>query len=108
DVVVAVNYKQHSPWQLAYHDNTYRLVGKDGLDVEVTFPRRPRFFERVTLHGIRCDRVANLYGGSSLAFFTPAACYYFNSGHECRFCSLKPNRSAQQIFVSTISPALAA
>jgi hypothetical protein len=107
-VVVAVNYKQHSPWQLVYRDSTYRLIGKHDTDIEVTFPQRPRFFEYVTPSGIRCDRVANLYGGSSLAFFTPSTCYYFNDGHECRFCSLKPNRSEQQIFVHTISPALAA
>src|ERR1700738_2200658 len=43
DVVVAVNYKQRSPWQLVYHDNTYRLIGKDGINVEVLFPRRPHF-----------------------------------------------------------------
>lgn len=108
EVVVAINYKQRSPWQLVHHDNAYRLVGKDNVDVEVTFPQRPRFFERITPGGIRCDQVANLYGGSSLAFFTPATCYYFNDGHECRFCSLKPNRSSQQIFVHTISPTLAA
>ncbi|HEY1353494.1 MAG TPA: radical SAM protein, partial [Ktedonobacteraceae bacterium] len=47
-------------------------------------------------------------GGSSLAFFTPATCYYFHDGHECRFCSLQPNRSAHQSFVQTISPTLAA
>ena len=107
-VVVAVNYKQHSPWQLVYRDNTYRLIDKQDIDMEITFPQRPRFFEYVTPSGIRCDRIANLYGGSSLAFFTPGTCYYFNDGHECRFCSLKPNRSEQQIFVHTISPALAA
>src|ERR1051326_6626445 len=108
EVVVAVNYKQHSPWHLVYRDNTYHLVDKEGVDVEVTFPQRPRFFDYVTPQGIRCDRVANLYGGSSLAFFTPATCYYFNDGHECKFCSLKPNRSSQQIFVPTINPSLAA
>ncbi|HZO75410.1 MAG TPA: radical SAM protein [Ktedonobacteraceae bacterium] len=108
EVVVAVNHKRQSPWRLLYRDNTYRLVGKNNIDVEVTFPRRPRFFEQVTPSGIRCDRIANLYGGSSLAFFTPATCYYFNEGHECRFCSLKPNRSSQQTFVSAINPALAA
>lgn len=107
-VVIAVNYKQHSPWKLVYHGDSYRLIGKDNLDAEVSFPRRPQFFERLTPSGIRCDQVANLYGGSSLAFFTPATCYYFNDGHECRFCSLKPNRSSQQMFVPTISPALAA
>ncbi|SRR6266487_2539736 len=108
DVVVAVNYKPRSPWRLIYRDKVYRLVGNNGIDVEATFPHRPRFFERITPGGVRCDRVANLYGGSSLAFFTPANCYYFNDGHECKFCSLKPNRSSQQLFLNTISPTLAA
>lgn len=107
NVVVAVNYKQHAPWRLVYRDNSYQLVGKDSTDIKVTFPGRPRFLERVTPDGIRCDRIANLYGGSSLAFFTPGTCYYFNSGHECRFCSLKPNRDVQQLFLHTISPARA-
>jgi hypothetical protein len=107
DVIVAVNYKQHSPWQLIHREGFYRLIGKDGTDVEVTFPERPRFLEEVTSNGIRCDQVANLYGGSSLAFFTPGTCYYFNDNHECRFCSLKPNRSIQQTFLHKISPELA-
>jgi hypothetical protein len=108
DVIVAVNYKPHSPWRLLYRHGTYRLADEQGSQIEVTFPRRPRFFDYLTPEGVACDRVANLYGGSSLAFFTPATCYYFHDGHECRFCSLKPNRSAQQNFVHTISPALAA
>jgi hypothetical protein len=108
NVVVAVNYKQHSPWQIVCRDGLYRLLGKDGTDVEVTFPERPRFLEQVTRNGIRCDQVANFYGGASLAFFTPGTCYYFNDKHECRFCSLQPNRSVQQqAFLHKISPTLA-
>src|SRR5438874_2124388 len=38
DVIVAINYKQLSPWKLMYDGNTYRLVGKNNIDVEVTFP----------------------------------------------------------------------
>lgn len=108
DVIVAVNYKPRSPWQLVHRHGSYWLVGEQGTEVAVTFPRRPHFFERVTPSGVVCGRVANLYGGSSLAFFTPATCYYFRDGHECRFCSLQPNRSAQPYFVQAISPALAA
>ena len=107
NVIVAVNYKQLSPWRLIHRDSSYRLIGKDDTDVEVTFPERPRFFEHVTPNGIQCDRIANLYGGSSIAFFTPEKCYYFNDGHECRFCSLKPNRDAQDVFLPAISPELA-
>src|SRR5581483_5471416 len=107
DVIVAVNYKGHAPWQLTYREGVYRLLGKDGTDMAVTFPERPHFLEEVTPAGVRCDQVANLYGGSSLAFFTPGTCYYFQTGQECRFCSLKPNRSVQQSFVHKISPELA-
>lgn len=108
DVVVAVNYRQTSPWKLTYVKGKYRLLGKNGTDVRVTFPPRPRFFEKVTTGGIRCGNVANLYGGASLAFFTPSICYYFNDGHECKFCSLKSNRDSQHTFVSIITPSLAA
>ena len=106
-VIVAINYKRESPWQLVYRDNSYRLIGKNDIDMEVTFPVRPRFFAHVTPNGVRCEQVANLYGGSSLAFFTPGTCYYFNKGDECKFCSLQPNRSGQQFFLQTITPALA-
>lgn len=107
DIIVAVNYKRNSPWQLVYRNDSYSLVGKDGIDVGITFPARPRFLGNVTADGIRCDQVANLYGGASLAFFTPGSCYYFDDGHECKFCSLKPNRSGQQSFLHIISPAIA-
>jgi hypothetical protein len=33
-------------------------------------------------------RVANLYGGSALSFFSPRACYFFADSTQCRFCSL--------------------
>src|SRR5579885_732936 len=107
-VVVAVNYKKHSPYRLIARDDEYRLIGKDA-DIKVTFPRRPHFLNQTTYSGIQCGRVANLYGGSSLAFFTPATCYYFNDGHECKFCSLQPNRNTQgDNFVPSVSPKLAA
>lgn len=107
-VIVAVNYKKHAPWHLIVRDGEYRLTGKD-TEVEVTFPRRPHFFDRMTHSRIQCGRVANLYGGSSLAFFTPATCYYFNDGHECKFCSLQSNRSTQEnVFVNLIGARLAA
>src|SRR5260370_6904816 len=91
DVIVAINYKQHSPWRLVYREGSSRLIGREGVDVELTFPRRPRFFERVPPNGLRCDSVANLYGGSSLPFFTPATSSHSNNHPQCLFSSLQPN-----------------
>src|SRR5262245_25016050 len=107
-VIVVNSYKECTTWNSIYRTNAYHMEGNNGTDVEISFPERPRFFEQTTPSGIHCGQVANLYGGSSLAFFTPATCYYFNNGHECRFCSLKPNRDAQQMFINAVSPALAA
>lgn len=107
DIIVAVNYKRDSPWQLIWRNASYRLLGPDSTDVEITFPARPHFLESVTEDGIRCDQAANLYGGAALAFFTPGACHYFDDGNECKFCSLRPNRSRQHSFLHTISPTLA-
>lgn len=106
-VVVAVNYKHNSPWQLTYQNCSYRLIGPSNINVVITFPERPHFLDSVTSTGICCDRVANLYGGSALAFFTPGSCYYFDDGNECRFCSLQPNRSNPHSFLHAISPSLA-
>lgn len=108
EVVVAVNYRRQSPWRLTYSDSVYHLIGPGGVDCEVTFSQRPRFFERVTPEGVQCDHVANLYGGSALAFFTPATCSFFDDGYECKFCSLRPNRSVRQFLTQSISPSLAA
>src|SRR5579885_823052 len=85
DIIVAVNYKRTSPWQLVYRDHAYRLLGRDGTDIEVTFPVRPRFLEHVTADGIHCDQVANLYGGSALAFLRLAHAIILMMGRNASF-----------------------
>jgi hypothetical protein len=61
-----------------------------------------------TPDGVPCAKVANLYGGSSLAFFTPSTCYYFSDNSECHFCSLGPTRGEDRFYANVITPALAA
>jgi hypothetical protein len=106
DVVIAVNHKKDSPWRLEY-DNGYYLYHYEDPKTAISFPIRPKLFDLSILDGIRCDTIANLYGGGSLAFFTPSTCYYFNQGSECYFCSLAPNRKTETYFVDTITPKIA-
>ncbi|MBL8080300.1 MAG: hypothetical protein JNM55_20185 [Anaerolineales bacterium] len=106
DVVIAVKHKKDSPWQLEFKESYY--LSHYGKPVTlVSFPFRPLLFDQKTPKGIRCDAVANLYGGSSLAFFTPSTCYYFKNGFECKFCSLEPTRDNETTFVHTITPEVA-
>jgi hypothetical protein len=106
NVVVAVNHKKKSPWLLEY-DGNYYLSHQTQPITRISFPIRPKLFEYLTPDGVECGRIANLYGGASLAFFTPSTCYYFNEGIECHFCSLAPNRKTETSFVHTITPEMA-
>lgn len=106
EVVIAVKHKKDSPWQLEFKDNYF--LSNSGRPVSlISFPSRPLLFDQKTPKGIRCDAVANLYGGGSLAFFTPSTCYYFSNNTECKFCSLESTRNNETAFMHTITPNLA-
>jgi hypothetical protein len=48
-------------------------------------------------------RVANLYGGAALAFFSPRNCYFFKDGTQCGFCSLDGTAEETKEFKSVLS-----
>ena len=104
DVVVAVNFRENSPWSLDATDNGFVLVKNREPITDITIKRAPSFLKMQTSSGTPCASVANLYGGGSLAYFTPASCYYFVDGSECRFCSLATTRKEEQGFASVVSP----
>ena len=107
DVVIAMNHKIESPWQIDVKEGNYFISHHGEIKSAITFPKCPDFFEIETEKGILCKSIANLYGGKSLAFFTPSTCYYFNEKVECRFCSLKPNRDSHSLYIHTITPSVA-
>jgi hypothetical protein len=48
-------------------------------------------------------RIANLYGGAALAFFSPRTCYFFGEGTECGFCSLAGTAEENNQFQGLLS-----
>ncbi len=108
EVIIAMNHDANSDWQLDYDCQTYLLRHKNKFISEIDFPKRPIFFDLKTADGIECGSVANLYGGSAFALFTPSTCYYFSENLGCQFCSLLSNRSKDDYFVNTIKPEIAA
>ncbi len=85
-LTVGVNVYGRSPWRLhwAAGNSSLRLEHRGGLryDVQV-IPNLALFAQHP-----ETERIANLYGGTALAFFSPRSCYFFADGNECRFCSL--------------------
>ena len=79
----------------------------DERAVKVEIKAAPAFLQMNTPSGVECGHIANLYGGSSLAYFTPANCYFFAEGSECRFCSLATTRNDNHEFANVISPTVA-
>lgn len=106
DVIVAVNYKPRSPWRLIYRYGAYQLTGVQGVEVAVTFPRRPRFFGCLTPQGVACDRVANLYGGSSLACLHPRPATTFTMVTNADFARCSPIAAGSRVSSRRSAPRL--
>jgi radical SAM protein (TIGR04043 family) len=65
-------------------------ITRDGVSIgEVTFPRRPRFYELVTGDGIPYSKIAVLHGRDVLATTVLQTCIRYQSrAKSCRFCAI--------------------
>lgn len=96
DIICAANYNPDSPWRLIHADGEFQL--SDGAVVHrVSFPRRPLCYGEKLSNGDVVERVVTAYGDSTLGIFSPGHCYYFNTGRECRFCSLGAARDGSDL-----------
>ncbi len=107
-ITIAANYRIDTPWSLDHDGSEYFVACDDEAVCPVEFPKFPNFLSENTSAGVPCAKVANLYGGSSLAFFTPSTCYYFSDNNQCHFCSLEPTRGEDRFFTNVITPKVAA
>ncbi len=86
-VVVGLNSYGPSIWRLKWPGEGTALI----LENNVTGQQyQPKLIEDLRLFAEikEAGHIANLYGGTALAFFSPRTCYLFADGTECRFCSL--------------------
>lgn len=101
-LVVGLNAYGPSPWCLTWsrEDVSLSLVNqtagvKYGSDV----------VQDLNLFSLDGDaaRVANLYGGAALAFFSPRNCYFFSDSLQCGFCSLEGTAEETKGFKNVLS-----
>ncbi|CAN3127256.1 MSMEG_0568 family radical SAM protein [Mycobacterium sp. smrl_JER01] len=63
-----------------------------GLDVEVI--HRPRFYDLVTVDGVRYEKLARLHGRDVLATTVVQTCVRYSPDQRCRFCSIEESLRA--------------
>jgi len=61
---------------------------------EISFERRPQFYDRKTSDGVLMHRVGQVADRDCLLFNYSSYCIHWNTGDECRFCNLVPTHSA--------------
>ncbi|MBC3365333.1 radical SAM protein [Pseudomonas sp. SWRI154] len=93
-IIVAANYNPSSDYLIILEQKT-PILKQGNRTIEITFPKRPEFYGAHLSNGELCEQHLTAYGNSTLGIFSPGHCYYFNDGHECKFCSLG---SARKVF----------
>lgn len=106
-IVCALNHCPSSTWALRL-EGTHAYVCRGNVRHRIDFPTRPRCYGIQLSDGSALERVATVYGNTTLGIFTPGHCYYFNDNLQCRFCSLGPARDTVSDHLMSIDPQIAA
>lgn len=101
-LIVAVNVNHDSKWKLTYKNGKYYVTDECNYLNEVTFPKRPDFYDKTLSTGEKISQIITLYGGSALGFFVNENCAMVDIGKACKFCSIHQNRSKGTDFVKII------
>lgn len=86
----------HSPYS-AQVDGEHALLLKSGVAIaELAFPKKPRFYERVTADNIPYWKIATLHGQDVLATTVLQTCKrYGNRATSCQFCAIGQSLAAK-------------
>ena len=103
-LIVGLNCYGESQWRLrmSYEDQRLHL---DNKSCGVRYDAEPIRDLRLFAANEEAVRLANLYGGAALAFFSPRSCYFFSEDMQCGFCSLEGTASEATTLKNLLSEA---
>lgn len=86
----------HSPYAAEVHGD-YALLLKGDLPIaELSFPKKPRFYDRFTDQGVPYWKIATLHGHDVLATTVLQTCKrYGNRATSCQFCAIGQSLAAK-------------
>lgn len=101
DMYVDVRYNPKSPFLVDYTGNVL-ILRKNGVEVcEVSWPKRPAFYDKETRSGERMKKVASMRGSCGLRVCHDNTCNYFAQEEQCKFCNIVPARQRNRDHVVT-------
>jgi len=104
ELICSININPESEWVLMYstHNKNY-FIKYGSVEKEVTFPKRPKFYEKYLESDprIKVNQIISLYGGHSIGAFLIRNCWFEKNG-VCHFCSLCNNHGADNDFLNII------
>jgi uncharacterized Fe-S cluster-containing radical SAM superfamily protein len=102
DLVIGLNSYGTSPWRLSWSSKEASL-SLERINSGLRF--KPELIPDLALFKTNRDagKVANLYGGAALAFFSPRSCYFFANDTQCGFCSLAGTAKESTDFKNILS-----
>lgn len=104
-LVVSVNASEDSPWTLSWSDNAFCIKGPGDIQEEISFPKRPGFYDKQLDSKNKVTQVITLYGGGALGIFAYGKCQLVMIGKPCHYCSIAPNRDKETDFFTVINEA---
>ncbi|WP_238591483.1 MULTISPECIES: hypothetical protein [Photorhabdus] len=101
--IIACNYNEDSDYDLIYKNGDFYIKAENIL-FKVIFPIKPDIYGIELSDGSRVEEYVTVYGDTTLGFFSPGHCYYFNDGRQCKFCSLGEARNSLSDHKKSIRP----
>lgn len=101
DMYVDVRYSPTSSY-IVDVDGSSLVLRKDGVEVcEVSWPKRPDFYDKRTRSGESMKKVASMRGQCGLRVCYDNACNYYAKDEQCKFCNIVPARQRNRDHVVT-------
>lgn len=101
DMYVDVRYSPSSKFKVHKSGDALILM-KNGTELcEVSWPKRPDFYDMKTRSGESMKKVASMRGDCGLRVCFDNACNYFVKGEQCKFCNIVPARQRNRNHVVT-------
>lgn len=88
-IIVSFRFNQNSSFEVRQIESKLQLYSGNEYVCDITFSKRPLFWNMRSESGIPMKRIGSVYGTSTLTFFLMNYCEFFKDNNECRFCSLE-------------------
>jgi hypothetical protein len=97
NITTKLVYNKNSPFELIREGERYNIVRNRKSLMQVSFSKRPVFYNRYTSKGIPMKEVVQVMGEDCMAIAIDKQCHYFKNGDFCKYCNCTPTNLESKI-----------